>query len=81
MLQGRLKKKNTETTPQGETEQDPMVFNPSLHHRMSSACLLSVELFGQRISLIREMRNEETKRTVKGDRIIIIYSLSIVKDL
>ena len=39
-----------------ETEQDPMV----LPH-MSSDCLLSVENFGQRISLIREMRNANTK--------------------
>ena len=73
-----IKKKNTETTPQGETEQDPMVFNPSLHHRMSSACLLSVELFGQRISLIREMRNTETKensqRRPNNNTIVVKYS-------
>ena len=30
-------------------------------HTMSSACLLSVENFSQRISLIREVRNAETK--------------------
>ena len=35
-----------------------MVLAPPI---MSSACLLSVENFSQRISLIREMRNAETK--------------------
>ena len=39
-----------------ETERDLVVLPP-----MSSAGLLSVENFSQRISLIREMRNAETK--------------------
>ena len=43
-----------------ETEQDPMV----LPH-MFSVCLLSVETFGRIISLIREMRNAETKENRK----------------
>ena len=34
---------------------------------MSSACLLLVENFSQRMSLIREVRNAETKGTSKGD--------------
>ena len=34
---------------------------PTLHPVMSSACLLSVENFSQRISLIRKVRNTETK--------------------
>ena len=35
-------------------------------HTMSSACLLPVENFSQRISVIREVRNVETKQN-KGD--------------
>ena len=38
-----------------ETEQDSMVL------AMSSACLLPVENFSQKISLIREVKNGETK--------------------
>ena len=38
----------------------------------SSVCLVSVESFSQRISLIREMKSAETKETVKGDQIIIM---------
>ena len=34
---------------------------PTPHPIMSSACLLPVEIFNQRITLIREMRNAETK--------------------
>ena len=45
--------------PPFETEQDPVVLVP--HPIMSSACLLPVENFSQRISLIREVRNVETK--------------------
>ena len=40
-----------------ETEQDPIVLAPTV----SSACLLSMESFSQRISLIREVRNVEAK--------------------
>ena len=40
-----------------ETEQDRVVLAPS----MSPACLLPVENFSQRISLIREVRNAKTK--------------------
>ena len=47
-----------------------------------SGCLLSVENFSQRIGLIREMRKmQKQRKTVKGDQIIIIVVLSIVKDL
>ena len=56
-----------------ETEQDPM----DLPH-MSSACLLSVENFGQIISLIREMRNAETKENRKrgpnNNKVVIKHS-------
>ena len=38
-----------------------MVLAPHPLPPMSSACLLSVENFSQRISLIREVRNAETK--------------------
>ena len=48
---------------------------------MSSACLWYVEKFSQRISLIRNMRTHENRKTVKGEQIIIMYSLSIVKEL
>ena len=41
-----------------EPEQEPMVLAPPT---TSSACLLSVDNFSQRISLIREVRNAETK--------------------
>ena len=41
-----------------EPEQEPMVLAPPT---TSSACLLSVDNFSQRISLIREVRNVETK--------------------
>ena len=36
-------------------------YGPCPPPTMSSACLLSVENFSQRISLIREVRNEEIK--------------------
>ena len=39
------------------TEQDHVVLAPS----MAPACLLPVEHFSQRISLVREVRNAETK--------------------
>ena len=56
-----------------ETEQDPMV----LPH-MSSDCLLSVENCGQIISLIREMRNAETKENRKrgpnNNKVVIKHS-------
>ena len=38
-----------------------MVLDRPLPAFMSSACLLSVENFSQKISLIREVRNAETK--------------------
>ena len=48
------------------------------HHPMSSACLLSVENFGQRISLIREMRHAETKensqRRPNNNNVVIKHS-------
>ena len=51
-----------------ETGKGPVVLAIS----MSSACLLPVGNFGQRISLIREMRNAETKENIRGDQIIIM---------
>ena len=45
-----------------ETEQDHMVLaNLTAPTTMSSACPLPLENFNQRISLIREVRNAETK--------------------
>ena len=44
-----------------ETEQDPLILAPSPRTTTSPACLLPVETFSQRISLIREVRNVETK--------------------
>ena len=45
---------------------------------MSSACLLPVENFGQRISLIREVRNVETKansqRTLDNNNAVIKHT-------
>ena len=45
---------------------------------MTSACLLSVENFSQRISLIREARNGETKenchRRLKNNTVVIKHS-------
>ena len=47
----------------------------SLPATMSSACLLSVESFSQRISLIREIRNAETKensqRSLNSNDVVI----------
>ena len=60
-----------------EMEQDPKSLPSPI---ISSACLLSVENFSQRISLIRDTRNEETKENSKGDQ-IIMWSLSRVKGL
>ena len=47
---------------------------------MSFACLLSMENFSWRISLIRETRNTETKENSQRRKIKIMWSLSIVKD-
>ena len=44
-----------------EMQQDSMVLAPPPRPTMSSACLLPVENFSQGISLIREVRNTETK--------------------
>ena len=46
-------------------EQNPVVFPRTTHPRMSSGCLMSVENFSQRISLIREVRNAQTKQRKK----------------
>ena len=48
---------NTPDSGPVEMDQDLMV----LAHSMSPACLLSVENFGQRLSLIREMRPSRIK--------------------
>ena len=57
-----------------ETEQDPIVLAPTV----SSACLLSMESFSQRISLIREVRNADTKensqRTLNNSDVVIKHS-------
>ena len=37
--------------------------------------------FSQRINLTREVRKYRNKGKVKGDQIVIMYSLSKVKDL
>ena len=50
----------------------------SLPPTVSSACLLSVESFSQRISLIREVRNADTKensqRTLNNSDVVIKHS-------
>ena len=60
-----------------ETEQDPMV----LAHpppTMFSACLLSLQNFRQRISIVREVRNVETKensqRRPNNNNVVIKHS-------
>ena len=57
-----------------ETEQDRVVLAPS----MSPACLLPVENFSQRISLIREVRNAKTKennqRRLKNNNVVFRHS-------
>ena len=67
---GRKKEKET-----SETEQDHMVPAPPT---TSSACLLSLENFNQRISLIREMRNvgtkENSQRRPNKNNVVIQHS-------
>ena len=46
----------------------------------SSTCLLSMENFSQRINLIRDLRNRETKENNQRRLNKNEYSLSIVKD-
>ena len=57
---------------ENETDQDSVVL------AMSSACLLPVENFSQRISLIREVRNAETKensqRRPNNNNVVIKHS-------
>ena len=57
-----------------ETEQDRVVLAPS----MSPACLLPVENFSQRICLIGEARNVETKensqRRLNNNNVVIKHS-------
>ena len=59
-----------------EMEQDPIVLAPS--HPTFSACLFSVENFSQRISLIREIRNAETKensqKRLNNNNVVIKHS-------
>ena len=56
-------------------EQDAMVLP---HNPISSACLLSVENFSQRVNLIREVRNADTKensqRRLNNDNVVIKHS-------
>ena len=53
-------------------QQDPMVL---ASHPTSSVCFLSIENFSQRINLIREMRNTETKensqRRLNNNNVVI----------
>ena len=55
-----------------ETKQDRMVLAPTT---MFSACLLPAENFSQRVSLIREVRNAETKenslRRISNNNVVI----------
>ena len=58
---------------EGAMEQDPMP------PPMSSACLLSMENFSQRISLIREMRNsarekENSQKKPNNNHVVIKHS-------
>ena len=56
--------------PNAEMEHNSTVLPPT---SMSSACLLSVEHFSQRICLIREIRARRNKgKTVKGDQIMLM---------
>ena len=59
-----------------EMEQDPCDLSPC--PTMSSACLLSMENFMQRISLIREVRNTEAKensqRRLNNNNVVIKHS-------
>ena len=57
-----------------EMEQDPMVLYPPHSHAL--CCFLSMEIFSQRISFIREVRTCRNK-----GKIILVQSLSINKDL
>ena len=58
-----------------ETKQDRMVLAPTT---MFSACLLPVGNFSQRMSLIREVRNAETKenslRRLNNNNVVIKHS-------
>ena len=60
-----------------ETEQDPTVLAPP-PPTMFSACLLSVENFSQRINLVIEVRNVETKensqRRLNNNNVVIRHS-------
>ena len=60
-----------------ETEQDSMILAPQTP-TMSSACLLPVENFSQRISLNGEVRNMETKensqRRLNNNNVVIKHS-------
>ena len=58
-----------------ETEQDHVVLAPTT---MFFPCLLPVENYSQRISLIREVRNAETKenslRRINNNHVVIKHS-------
>ena len=61
-------------------EQDPIVLAPP--HPTVSACLFSVENFSQRISLIREIRNAETKensqKRLNNNNVVIKHSQGLL---
>ena len=63
-------------------EQDHMVLATPTSPPMSSACVLPVENFSQRISLIREMRKAETKensqRKLNNNNVVIKHSQGLL---
>ena len=59
---------------ESETEQDSVVL------AMSSACLLLVENFSQKISLIREVKNDEIKENSPRRLSSVQFSHSVVSD-
>ena len=67
-----------------ETEQDHMILAPPppRPRTMSSACLLPVENFNQRVSLIKEVRNTETKenslRRLNNNNVVIKHSQGLL---
>ena len=46
----------------GKLKQNRTLWSLPAHPAISCSCLLSVESFSQRVSLIRDVRNAETKR-------------------
>ena len=61
---GAIKWAETQAQGEGETEQDHWSLPPA-PPTLSSAWLWPVENFNQKISLIRKMRNAETKKNIQ----------------